>query len=182
MARRTMELLILRHGKSSWSDPSLDDYDRPLKKRGKDNARSMGQYIKTMDLVPELIISSTARRAAATAKRAARNCGYEEAAIIWERKLYHAGVETWLRHLSKVPNQINRVMIVGHNPGLEDLTHHLCGGKVPHPSDGKLIPTATLAVLDIEEPWLGIGQDRATLRFITRPRQLTNTYRPPSPD
>lgn len=177
-----MELLILRHGKSSWSDPSLDDYDRPLKKRGRQNARSMGHYIRNMDLLPELMISSTAKRAAATAKRVARASGFEEAAIIWERNLYHAGVETWLRYLSKIPNKIDRAMIVGHNPGLEDLLCHLCGGAVPRPPDGKLIPTATLAVLDVEQPWLGIGHDRATLRFITRPRMLKQTFRPPSTD
>jgi len=130
-------LLILRHAKSSWSDPALADHDRPLNKRGKKDAPRIGALLRREDLVPELIISSTARRARATAEIVAEHSGCE-GQIRLERDLYASGPEAYLQVLAALPDEYRRVMVVGHNPGLEELLEALTG-------DYERLPTAALA-------------------------------------
>ena len=130
-------LLILRHAKSSWKDASLSDHDRPLNKRGKRDAPRMGALIRDEGLVPDLILSSTARRAKATAQAAAEACGYEDQVVLTP-ELYHAGPESYLMALYSLPDHYERVMVVGHNPGVEELLEDLCGAT-------ERMPTAALA-------------------------------------
>lgn len=130
-------LLILRHAKSSWKDNSLADHDRPLNKRGKRDAPRMGELIHAEGLVPDLIISSTALRARTTALAAAEACGYEEE-IRLSPDFYHGDPESYLQLLRALPAALDRVMVVGHNPGLEDLLEDLTGAY-------ERLPTAALA-------------------------------------
>ena len=113
-------LLIMRHAKSSWGNDLLGDHDRPLNKRGKQDAPRMGKLLKQEELTPDLIISSTAERAMATAEAVALACDYEEK-IQFTRQFYHADPETYLTILNSVPDSFQRVMVVGHNPGAEEL-------------------------------------------------------------
>ena len=113
-------LLILRHAKSSWKHEDLADHDRPLNKRGKRDAPRMGVLLRDKQLVPELIISSTAKRARKTASKAARECEYQ-GVIELTGDLYLAPPSQYIQVLQNVPDHINRVMVVGHNPGAEDL-------------------------------------------------------------
>jgi phosphohistidine phosphatase len=130
-------LLILRHAKSAWDDPDVADHERPLNKRGKREAPRMGQLLRDENLVPDLIVSSTAKRARRTAKLVAEASGYEGEIELAET-LYLAGAEAYLDALSKVPDQFQRVMVVGHNPGLEELVEVLTG-------EAESLPTAALA-------------------------------------
>ena len=171
-----MELLILRHGKSSWKDLSLDDFDRPLKGRGRRDAEAMGQYIQDRCLLPDLVLCSTAKRAVQTLKRAMKNMDIPSSCVKWSPNLYHAETETWMKQLSAVPASFKRVMVVGHNPGLEDLVIFLSKKPISIPEDGKLIPTATLALFEIETEWKHIGRGAGRLTDIIRPRTLSMRY------
>ena len=168
-----MDLLVLRHGKSSWADLNLVDELRPLKKRGRRDARNMGAFIRDRQLLPDLILSSTATRTEQTVKRALKSMGLPKEKIQRDGQLYHAGPRTWLQTLRACPADAHRVMIVGHNPGLEELIVLLCSHQITRPADGKLLPTAALAHLQISGTWAALEPGVGTLLSITRPRTLT---------
>lgn len=113
-------LLLLRHAKSSWKQPELNDHDRPLNKRGKREAPVVGQYIKDNELLPDLILCSTARRARDTAQVVADNSGFE-GEIDQLPDLYLSDTACYLDVLKRLPDDVNRVLVVGHNPDLDDL-------------------------------------------------------------
>jgi phosphohistidine phosphatase len=130
-------LLILRHGKSSWKDLTLADHDRPLKKRGKRDAPRMGNLLREEDLVPELILSSTAKRALRTAVLVADACRYD-GEIDVRREFYPGYPDDYIEALIGVPDDYQTVMVVGHNPGLEELLEMLTGAT-------EALPTTALA-------------------------------------
>jgi len=129
-------LLILRHAKSSWKQP-VDDHDRPLNKRGKADAPRMGRVLRDGGLLPDLIVSSTARRARKTAEKVAQHAGYE-GSIELSPDLYLAGPGAYRRLLREISADFERVLVVGHNPGLEMLLEAATGV-------GETLPTAALA-------------------------------------
>ncbi len=116
----TKTLLIMRHAKSDWNNTRLDDHARPLNKRGKQDAPLMGKLLKDEELTPDLIITSTAERALTTAELVALACDFE-GELVTTRHFYHADPATYLEMLQGVDDQYNRVMIVGHNPGMQEL-------------------------------------------------------------
>jgi phosphohistidine phosphatase len=130
-------VLILRHAKSSWKDPDSDDHERPLNERGKRDAPTMGNLLKNERLQPDLIISSTAKRARSTAKRVAESLGYK-GKITLDRSLYEAEPAAYINILHHLPNEYTRVLIVGHNPGVEELVSMST-------DEEHLMPTCSLA-------------------------------------
>ena len=134
-------LLILRHAKSSWKDEKLGDHDRPLNKRGKEDAPHVGEYLRQEELLPDLILSSTAKRAQHTAQLVAEASGYT-GEIRLLREFYGAGPDTYLEMLIAIPDEYQCIMIVGHNPGLEQLLDELTGS-------GERLPTAALAQVEL---------------------------------
>jgi phosphohistidine phosphatase len=134
-------LLILRHAKSSWDDLSRDDWARPLSPRGERDAPRVGNLLRERSLIPELIITSDAVRALTTARAVAEAAGYD-GAIVAEPSLYHAKPDEVLETLKGVTDAVRAVMIVGHNPGLEDLVTRLTGEAVD-------LPTAALVHLAV---------------------------------
>ena len=120
-------LLVLRHAKSSWVDTSIDDWQRPLSDRGRRDAPRVGAWLRDRSLVPDLIVTSDAVRARETAAAAATAAGYTREIVV-EPSLYHATPADAIAVLKGVSNQTARtVLIVGHNPGLEDLVSRLSG-------------------------------------------------------
>jgi len=119
-------LLILRHAKSDWNQSGLADHDRPLNKRGLADAPRIGRLLQQQGLVPDLIISSTAKRAITTAKLVAEAGGYE-AEIVETGQFYHGYPEDYLAVLNEQGDPHQRVLVVGHNPGLEELVEQLTG-------------------------------------------------------
>ena len=113
-------LFLLRHAKSSWKQPGMDDHDRPLNKRGKKEAPMVGKYLKAGDLVPDLILSSTARRAHDTAEAVAESSGFEGQVDLYQ-DLYLSDTGCYLDILQSLPDTAGRVLVVGHNPDLDDL-------------------------------------------------------------
>jgi phosphohistidine phosphatase len=159
-------LLILRHAKSSWKKPGLADHDRPLNKRGKGDAPRMGQWVEQQDLVPDLIITSTANRARVTAEVVAENSGYE-GEIQLERSFYMGYPEAYLEVLRQLPDEVQTVMVVGHNPGLEELLEELV-------MEPERLPTAALARIDLPiQTWQELDDEVVgELVNLWRPREL----------
>ncbi len=159
-------LLILRHGKSSWADNGMDDHDRPLKGRGKRSAKLIGETLKRLDLVPDRIVTSTAKRASETAVRVSKASGFH-GALERTRDLYLSGADSYVRTLiARAEASDERVMLVGHNPDCENLVHRLSGAREP-------ITTANLACIDFDvDAWEDVAATPGTLRFVLRPRDL----------
>ncbi len=126
-------LLVLRHAKSSWKNANLADFERPLNKRGKNDAPRMGELLRREGIVPDLIISSSAVRALATAEAVASACGYESE-IQTTRQFYHAWPDDYVEVINSVSNACDRVMVVGHNPGMESLVEELTGEWIKMPT------------------------------------------------
>lgn len=159
------ELLILRHAKSSWKDTTLADHERPLNKRGRKAAKRMGQLLREEEILPDLIITSTAVRARDTARRVAEAAGYDGETIA-TADLYHASPADVMEEVSRVADTYDRVMVVGHNPGLEVLTGLLTG--VYH-----RFPTAALLHVRFDrERWAETPGRQATLLGFWLPRLL----------
>jgi phosphohistidine phosphatase len=137
-------LTILRHLKSSWKDANLPDIERPLSRRGKEDAPIMATRIREAGIRPSLIISSPANRAWTTAKVIAKEISYPIEFLQRERDLYLANVEQLLELLERQDNKFNSIMIVGHNPGLTEFANYL----LPQLTDN--IPTGGVVSLNIE--------------------------------
>src|SRR5437763_250008 len=119
-------LLLMRHAKSSWKDESLDDYDRPLNKRGKREAPRMGEFLREQNLVPDCIVASSARRAGKTAQCVALAAAFR-GEIRLTGELYMASPRKVLEILAQTPETCNTLLLIGHNPGLEELLEQLTG-------------------------------------------------------
>jgi phosphohistidine phosphatase len=177
----TRELLLLRHGKSDWGT-GVDDYHRPLKDRGKRGAQRIGVWLAQQKMVPDLIVTSPAERALVTAQKACKAMGNGDEGIQRDRRIYAAGIDELLAVLGDCSQEAGRVMLVGHNPGLEELLVWLAGDAVPVPDDGKLLPTATLARLQMPADWRLLVAGCARLDAITRPGMLPKKFPYPAPD
>lgn len=123
------KLFIIRHAKSSWDDPELDDFDRPLNKRGQKDAPRMGKRLKEKRITPDIMISSPAERALATCIAIAKVLDFDQPKIKTERKLYHASEDeilNVLRNLKDSPRDSEEVVLLfGHNPGLTEFANSL---------------------------------------------------------
>jgi phosphohistidine phosphatase len=159
-------LLILRHAKSSWKYEDLPDHERPLNRRGTTDAPRMGGMLLDAGLTPDRIVSSTAVRAQTTARLVAEACAFERAVDLRE-DLYLSGPTTYLRTLRQLPAAVDRVMIVGHNPDVEELVHLLTGRAVR-------MPTAALAHVELAlGDWSELNENApGSLRKLWRPRDL----------
>lgn len=160
-------VLFLRHAKSSWKQEELADHDRPLNKRGKRDAPLMGRLLKKEDLVPDIIISSTAIRARSTTEAVAKGSGYK-GEIVLDKSLYAAGPEAYLGVIHDLSDEYVRVLIVGHNPGLEELLELLTG-------EIHLMPTCSLAHVKLHvDKWSEVDNKiKGQVAEIWRPRDLT---------
>jgi len=166
------ELLILRHAKSDWDADTSSDFKRPLAKRGKKDAPRVGEWLYREGLVPDLVISSPAQRAKQTAVKVCKSMDYKKKKIQWDDEIYEADVPVLLRLLARCPADARTILLVGHNPALEDLVRFLAGDEVDEPADGKLLPTATLARLEIPNDWGILDSGCAQVIAIIRPRKL----------
>jgi phosphohistidine phosphatase len=155
-------LLILRHGKF----PDLPDHDRPLNSRGKRDAPLIGRKLAEEGMVPDVIISSSATRAHATAKKAAKASGYR-GEIVVESSLYGGGHTTYLNILRNQLDQYEKVLLVGHNPDVEQLVDILTGTEI-------IMPTCALAHVSlILERWPDLNSNtKGKLVKIWRPKEL----------
>lgn len=163
---RLRELLILRHAKSDWKDTTLADIDRPLAGRGKKNAAKVGKWIEQNNLIPDLILCSPAKRAQQTLKRVCIECGAQTQTI---DALYMAELDTLLQVLAEAPDA-DRIMIIGHNPGLERLFNYLNCQMEAHTIT--LFPTAALAHFILPADWHNLPCGAGKLAQFVRPKEI----------
>ncbi len=175
------ELLILRHGKSDWTT-GVEDYYRPLQDRGKRGAQRMAVWLQRQGLMPDHVIASPAERALVTAEKTCKAMGMSAKIIKQDKRVYAASLDDLLEVLRECPKKIKRVMLVGHNPGLEELLLYLAGSTDNLPEDAKLLPTATLARLMMPDSWKNLSYGCAGLESITRPDSLPEKFPFPSYD
>jgi phosphohistidine phosphatase len=162
-------LFVLRHAKSSWDDPDLADFDRPLNDRGNTSAPFMGKLMASNGFAPGLILASPAARAKATAKLA-KEGGDIDAEIRYDERIYEASPGALRQVVADVDDEFRSVMIVGHNPGMEGFIKYLTGRLEP-------MPTASLAVIDLDiATWSEIDAERGILRKIFRPKDEMKTF------
>jgi phosphohistidine phosphatase len=159
-------LLLMRHAKSSWKEPKLKDRERPLNKRGRKTAPRMGELIKEKELIPQLILSSSAVRARQTAEIvvASGGCTCE---VKYLDSFYMGEPDDYLKQLRKLPDSIERVLVIGHNPGLEALMQILSGKVVA-------LPTAAIAYITLPiDYWKNLYEDtKGELNEVWRPKEL----------
>jgi phosphohistidine phosphatase len=164
-------LYLLRHAKSSWKDTSLPDYDRPLAGRGRRAAKAIARRLRDQDLEPELVLCSTARRARETLDRIEPALGAPTVEL--EHDLYAASADALLERLRRVPDTVASVMLIGHNPGLQELALDLAR---PPPTVSELatkFPTAALATLEIRASnWQELDHETGEIVAFVRPRDL----------
>lgn len=170
----TRHLYIMRHAKSDWSSEAPGDFERPLATRGAQAAVLMGEWMTQYQVRPERIISSPARRAEQTVHTVAEVLGYDTDRIVWEPRVYDADVKTLLEIVAAWDREPASVMLVGHNPGFEDLVRHLAGDNLGVHDRAKLMPTAALAALGMPDAWNALPAGCAKVEFITRPREIDN--------
>lgn len=159
----------MRHAKSDWST-GLADVDRPLGPRGHRDAPRMAAWLLDNDLAPDAIITSAANRAFATAQYVADYVGLKDADMDVRDELYLASGERWLRALHEYTGD-HRLLICGHNPGLDELVEFLSADAPTLTADGKLMTTAAIAHFAIER-WRDLAAGSAPLRSLMRPKQL----------
>lgn len=166
------QLLLLRHAKSSWDDPSLADHDRPLSKRGRKAAAAMRAAIFSRSPLPDMALVSTARRTRETF--AALDPWPEPPKVTFQEALYHASPSAMLDFVREVGDSCRCVLLVGHNPGLMELATLLAGGD-----EGVLarrlasgFPTGALARFTVEGPWSAFSAGSARLIDFVVPREL----------
>ncbi len=158
------KLYLIRHAKSDWSNPSLDDYDRPLNKRGKKNAPKIGEYFNKKKVYPDLIISSPAYRARSTALKIAKQINYLET-IEFNEHLYEASLKTILEIISFIKDVNDDVFIIGHNPSLNMLAFYLVDFNENIPTSG---------ILEIEfncNTWREVTKSNAKLLSFEYPKK-----------
>lgn len=167
-------LILLRHAKSSWDDPELRDIDRPLNNRGQKAAPRMGSWLRAQGLVPDLVLCSPARRTRDT--WALVSSLFEgQIPLGVEHDLYEASAGDILRVVRTANDGAETVLVIGHNPGLEDLARALAGdgGKSDMRRLHKKFPTGAAAVIDFATAkWAEIEPGAGRLRVFQRPKDL----------
>ena len=164
----TKHLVLVRHAKSSWRHPDLADHDRPLNGRGREAATAVGRHLRSSGWHPDLVWCSSATRARQTLER----LRLEDAPAVIEDQLYGASAGALLARVRAVPDDVHTLMVIAHNPGIEELTRLLA-----KPDDGLTAPGKfpTGAVADLEfavDRWAEVAPAGGRLRGLVLPRAL----------
>jgi len=158
-------LLLLRHAKSSWDNPGLRDFDRPLSARGERDAPRIGKALRKRAVTPALIFSSPAARAKATIEAVTKSAKLD-AEPKFDEKIYGASTPELMRIIRRLPDESSCVLLVGHNPGFEDLVERLTGKS-------ERMPTAALACIQFQiDHWDDVEDHKGTLDWLITPKQL----------
>lgn len=160
-------LTLIRHAKSSWGNPALPDFDRPLNQRGEVAAPAMGKALVERGLSPDLLVSSSALRAITTCKLLAKEFNYAEDAITIEPRIYEASVRTLLELVHALPDDAEHAVLVGHNPGMHGLAATLSEAPIDQ------FPTCAVADLKADtNSWANIEENQLQLIEFLYPKML----------
>ena len=161
------EIILMRHSKSSWKDKDLQDFERPLNKRGKKNAPKMGKVLKHNGIFPGRIFSSSAKRTRLTAQAVAKVLDFKED-VIYMDELYMAEPEVYMQILQNQPDEFESIMFVGHNPGIEWFLQMLCGEVVS-------LPTSAIAQISVPiDHWSDLNEE-VEAELVNRWKPLKDT-------
>jgi len=159
------QLLIYRHAKSSWKDPSLADFDRPLNKRGERDAPQMAKMLTSQNIQPDLIVSSTANRAKLTALVLAKELHYPKKKIVYLDSIYNASAEKLIPCIHSLDDHYDKVVIVGHNTGFTTLANILGNLDIAN------VPTCGIVALDFKiDSWKDVKKKEGKLVFFYYPK------------
>jgi phosphohistidine phosphatase len=165
-------LWLLRHAKSSWDDPSLPDTDRPLAPRGRRAAELLAAHLAGSDVRPSVVLCSSSLRTRETLAAILPALG-DALEVRIERALYGAGAAELLQRLRQVSNRASSVMLIGHNPGIQDLALGLASSGPALASLHEKFPTGALATVDVEvERWRDVDNRTAVATNLVTPRSL----------
>jgi phosphohistidine phosphatase len=157
-------LYVIRHAKSSWSEPGLDDFDRPLNDRGQSDAPEMARRMKAKGIQPDLIITSTAERARKTAGIFADVLGYPSEAIVLKPDLYETDIDTVFDVVHQIDPQASHVFIFGHNPTFTYFVNDLASARIDN------IPTCGIAAIALNGDWQEAEEDSGSLVWFDYPK------------
>lgn len=161
-------LYVVRHAKSSWDDLSLSDFERPLNRRGKRDAPRMGKRLKEKKVVPDLMLSSPAKRALSTCEEIAHALEYPKEKIKTDRKLYHADEGSLLEVVRSLKDKHDVAFIFGHNPGLTDFVNALMNATIGN------VPTCGIAACELDvETWQDVDWGMGKMLFFDFPKNVT---------
>ncbi len=162
-------LYLVRHAKSSWKYPNLDDFERPLNKRGRKNAPFMGSILKNLKVAPDLVISSPANRAATTARIIADTIDYPLEKIHYNETIYASSEYDLVQVIQQLDDTVNQAMLVSHNPALTDLANTIGDTAISN------IPTCGVFCVKVSiSSWAKIGEQRGKLKFFEFPKKYTS--------
>jgi phosphohistidine phosphatase len=160
-------LLVIRHAKSSWDNPDLEDIERPLNKRGLEDAPLMANVLKNYDFGLDKIFSSTALRAKMTTEIFLKNLDLSENIVEYTDELYNASRREILNFIKRLDDKLVSIAVVGHNPGLTDFVHFLL-----YDFDHEL-PTCALVGIELMiDKWADIKSGTGTLKFFEYPKKF----------
>ena len=159
-------LYLVRHAKSSWKYPNLDDFERPLNKRGRRNAPFMGSILKELKVTPDLVLSSPANRAATTARTIADHIDYPLDNIQYSEIIYSFSENALVHVIRQIDDKVKTAMVVGHNPALTDLANTIGDTAISN------IPTCGVCCVNLKIPsWTEFGEQRGKLKFFEFPKK-----------
>ncbi|TYR32843.1 histidine phosphatase family protein [Mesorhizobium microcysteis] len=167
-------LLLMRHAKSDWADAALDDFDRPIAERGRLAAPLMGREIARRGWAPDAALVSSAIRTRQTWELVAAQLP-RSVAVNYDRTIYEAPARRILDAVRKTPEAVTTLLVIGHNPGLEDLSVLLAGPESDRDALARLtgkFPTAGLACFAFGGPWARLERGGARLEAFIRPKDL----------
>ena len=159
-------IYLVRHAKSSWKYPNLDDFERPLNKRGRKNAPFMGTILNKLKVAPDIILSSPANRASMTARIIADKIGYPLEKILYSENIYDFNANALIDVIKQLDNVVHKAMLVGHNPALTELSNYIGDEAISN------IPTAGVFCAELDIPsWTKIGNRCGKLTFFEFPKK-----------
>jgi len=159
-------LYLIRHAKSSWKYPDLDDFERPLNKRGREGLMLMGEFLKKIKVAPDLVISSPATRAAMTARIIADTINYPLEKILYSETIYLFGEDVLLHVIKDINDDVKKAMLIGHNPALTDLGNYISEQRISN------IPTCGIFCVELNiSSWAKIGEHGGKSKFFEFPER-----------
>ena len=160
-------IILVRHAKSSWKDLSLEDFDRPLNKRGKRNAPFMGEKLKARHIMPDLILSSPAKRARKTATAIAKAIAYPKKKIIFDDNMYHASATYLFKMVRNLDDQYETIMLFGHNPDLNNVANMWLKKNPVH----NIVTTGVYCIKFNVNQWQEVRQGKGESVFYDYPKR-----------
>ena len=159
-------LILMRHAKSSWGDAGLSDFERPLNERGLRDAPRMGRHLREQRLRPDLVVSSPAERARRTAALVAESARIHEGRIRYDERIYEADTARLLEVVSQLEEDAEEVLLVGHNPGVEQLLQLLT-------DESRRMTTSAVALVTLDiEKWSKAREHSGRLEWHVRPKEI----------